>query len=120
MIEQFNGLVTLIASQSPPPDTSVESRDETVDGVPVRIYTPPGAQGKKLPLGVYYHGGGYLVGNLDVEDAWCRYISKHTPSIIVSADYRLSPKHKLPVMLDDSLAAYKWVPFSRATNMTFC
>jgi versiconal hemiacetal acetate esterase len=113
IVQQFIDLGTVIAAQSPPPDTSIQTRDETADGVPVRIYTPAAASvGKKLPVGVYYHGGGYLVGNLDSEDAWCRYISKHTPCIVVSVDYRLSPKHKLPVMLDDSLAAYKWASTS--------
>jgi hypothetical protein len=78
----------------------------------VRVYTPPAAaEGKKLPIGVYYHGGGYLVGNLDSEDAWCRVIAKNTPCIIVSVDYRLSTSHKLPVMLEDSVVASKWVSY---------
>lgn len=109
IIEQFNGLGAALAAQAPPPDASIQTKDEKADGVPVRIYTPPGASGKKLPIGVYYHGGGYLVGNLDSEDAWCRVIAKHTPCIIVSVDYRLSTTHKLPVMLEDSVAAFKWV-----------
>ncbi len=99
----------MLAAQAPPLDTSVETRDETADGVPVRIYTPPGVAGKKLPLVVYIHGGGYLLGNLDTEDPWCRFIAKETPSIVVSVDYRLSTEHKLPVMLDDCVTAYKWV-----------
>jgi versiconal hemiacetal acetate esterase len=98
----------MVAANSPPPDPSVDTRDDTVDGVSVRIYTPQGSSGK-LPVGVYYHGGGYVVGNLDSEDAWCRYISKHTPCILVSADYRLGPKFKQPAMLDDCLTVAKWV-----------
>jgi versiconal hemiacetal acetate esterase len=66
-------------------------------------------EGKKLPVGVYYHGGGYLVGNLDSEDAWCRVIAKATPAIIVSVDYRLSTTAKLPAQLEDSVTAFKWV-----------
>ncbi|PVH71374.1 alpha/beta-hydrolase [Cadophora sp. DSE1049] len=107
-IEAFNSLGAAIAAQSPPPDVSITTVDQTADGVPVRIYTPPAASDEKLPVGVYYHGGGYLVGILDSEDAWCRYISKNTPCIVVSVDYRLSTTHKLPAMLDESLAAYKW------------
>jgi versiconal hemiacetal acetate esterase len=72
IIEQFNGLGAALAAQAGPPDASVQTKDVTADGVPVRIYTPPAASGKKLPVGVYYHGGGYLVGSLDSEDAWCR------------------------------------------------
>jgi versiconal hemiacetal acetate esterase len=72
-------------------------------------YTPEGIEGKKLPLGVYYHGGGWVLGNLDGEDAWCRYIAKNTPCILVSVDYRLAPKFKHPAMLDDSITAFNWV-----------
>ena len=92
----------------PPPDMSVSTVDEDADGVPVRIYTPDARHGK-LPLGVYYHGGGYCVGDLNSEDAWCRYIAKSVPCIIVSVDYRLAPKYKMPVMLNDSIKAWNWV-----------
>jgi versiconal hemiacetal acetate esterase len=107
--EQFNALGAMVAAQSPPPDPTVDTRDETADSVPVRIYKPQGHEGKKLPIGVYYHGGGYVLGSLDSEDGWCRYIAKNTPCVIVSVGYRLGPTHKLPVMLNDSIAAYKWV-----------
>lgn len=115
IIEAFNGLGAALAAQGPPPDVTVQHRDEKANGVSVRIYTPPAASGKKLPLCVYYHGGGYLVGDLNSEDAWCRVIAKNTPCILVSVDYRLSTTHKLPVMLEDSLTAYKWV--SPITNL---
>ena len=109
IIEQFNGLATALADQAPPTDTSIHSRDEVADGVPVRIYTPLAAESKKLPVGLFYHGGGYLVGNLDSEDGWCRDFAKNVPCILVSVDYRLSTTHKMPVMLEDSLTAYRWV-----------
>lgn len=112
IIEQYNSLGVMLAAQAPPPDATIDTRNETVDGVPVRIYNPQGNDGKKLPVGMYYHGGGYLVGNLDSEDAWCRYIAKNTPCVIVSVDYRLGPKYKMPVMLEDSLAAAQWVCFA--------
>jgi len=108
IIDQYTALGAVLASQAPPPDTSIETRDETADGVPVRIYTPPGAAGKKLPLAVYFHGGGYLLGDLNSEDAWCRIIAKETPCIVVSVDYRLSTEYKMPVMLEDCVTAYKW------------
>ncbi|TKA74716.1 hypothetical protein B0A49_02415 [Cryomyces minteri] len=108
IVAQFTGLGEMLASQMPPPDPSVSTHDQTVDGVPIRIYTPDGASGKKLPVGVYTHGGGFICGNLDSEDPICRAVAKHTPCIIVSVDYRLGPKHKMPAMLDDTLTAYKW------------
>ncbi|KAB8303590.1 hypothetical protein EYC80_004989 [Monilinia laxa] len=105
---QFNTLIASVTAQAGPPDSSVQTRETSADGIPVRIYTPENPSGQKLPLGLYYHGGGYCVGTLDAEDSWCRYISKHTPCILVSVDYRLGPKHKLPVMLDDSVKAFEW------------
>jgi versiconal hemiacetal acetate esterase len=106
-----------IAAQSPPPDASVSTTDKDADGVPVRIYTPDGSAGKNLPVGVYYHGGGYLVGGLDSEDSWCRYVAKNTPCIVVSVDYRLSVEHKFPAMLEDSITAYKWVRLSQLSGV---
>ncbi|TVY78308.1 Versiconal hemiacetal acetate esterase, partial [Lachnellula suecica] len=108
IIDQYNTLGAALAAQAPPPDTSVQYRDETADGVPVRIYTPPAANEGKLPVGVYYHGGGYLLGGLDEGNAFCCVLAKQIPCIIVSVDYRLSTTHKMPIMLEDSLAAYKW------------
>ncbi|KAG9234343.1 Alpha/Beta hydrolase protein [Amylocarpus encephaloides] len=109
IVDQFNGLGVALAAQAPPPDTSVETRDDTADGVPVRIYKSLDSGDQKLPIGVYYHGGGLLCGNIDGEDAWCRFIAKATPCIIVSVDYRLSQTDKFPAQLDDSMKAYHWV-----------
>ncbi|CZS89361.1 related to Putative sterigmatocystin biosynthesis lipase/esterase STCI [Rhynchosporium agropyri] len=114
IIDQFNGLGAALAAQAPPPDTSVITENTNADGVPVRIYTPPSATGKKLPVGVYYHGGGWLVGSIDAEDAWCRVISKNTPCIIISVEYRLTQTDKWPAQLDDSLTAFNWA----RTNVT--
>ena len=111
MIQQYNALGAMLASQMPPPDASVSTSEEKIDnGVTLRIYKPREAQdGKKLPVGVYTHGGGYICGNLDSEDPVCRALAHHVPCIIVSVDYRLGPKHKMPVMVDDTMAGYKWV-----------
>lgn len=112
IIQQYNGLGAILASQLPPPDASVSARDEKIDdNVTVRIYTPDAdaTGGKKLPLGVYIHGGGYICGNLDTEDPICRALAHHVPCVVVSVDYRLGPEHKLPVMTNDCIAAYKWV-----------
>ena len=119
MLQQVQELRAAFAAQMPPPDTSLRTYDATADGVPVRVYIPPDAEGKKLPVGIFYHGGGYLFGDLDSEDALCRDFARNISCIIVSIDYRRSNAHKFPVMLVDSLAAYKWVSFystSRATE----
>ena len=80
------------APNFPPPDPDVKREDKTVDGVGVLIYTPPGS-GKK-PVGIYTHGGGFVVGNLDSESLICDVISKNTGSVVVSVDYRLAPAAK--------------------------
>jgi versiconal hemiacetal acetate esterase len=106
---QFAALSAVLSASKTPPDDFIKSKDVTADGIPVRIYKPKDASRTKLPIMVYYHGGGFVLGNLDTEDAWCRYLAKTTPSIVVSVDYRLGPKFKMPVMLEDSLTAFKWV-----------
>ncbi|CAD6443420.1 bc2ae3c4-836e-432f-8561-3b4cda60f40a [Sclerotinia trifoliorum] len=107
--QQFSGLIHTLAAQAGAPDPSVQTRESSADGIPVRIYTPSNTSAENpLPLGVYYHGGGYCVGDLDSEDSWCRYIAKSVPCILVSVDYRLGPQYKMPVMLDDSLKAFEW------------
>ncbi|CAG8975542.1 hypothetical protein HYALB_00005610 [Hymenoscyphus albidus] len=121
ILTQFKGLVSLITSQSPPPDPSVITDDTTANGVPVRIYKPAHAieTGSTLPIGVYFHGGGWMVGDLDSEDPWCRYITTSTPCIIVSVDYRLTPEYQMPTQLEDCLAAFHWV-YNNAEDIGGC
>lgn len=64
--KQFNDLVAVLAPNFPPPDPDVKREDKAVDGVPVRIYTPPGS-GKK-PVGIYTHGGGFVTGKITLLD----------------------------------------------------
>lgn len=75
--------------------------------IKVRIYTPEG-QGP-LPLFVYYHGGGWVIGDIETSDASCRMIANKSNSIVVSVDYRLSPEYKFPIPAEDSYTALKWV-----------
>ncbi|MEH6943113.1 alpha/beta hydrolase [Bacillus sp. JJ722] len=75
--------------------------------IKVRIYTPEG-QGP-FPLFVYYHGGGWVIGDLETSDASCRMLANRTGRIVVSVDYRQAPEYKFPVPLEDSYEALKWV-----------
>lgn len=75
--------------------------------ITVRIYTPKGDG--PFPLFVYYHGGGWVIGDLETADASCRMIANQTSSVVVSVDYRLSPEYKFPVPFNDSYDALKWV-----------
>lgn len=67
--------------------------------LPVRIYTPE-AEGP-LPLLVYFHGGGFVVGSPDYTDVVTRILARDTPAIVVSVDYRMAPTHRLPAAVDD-------------------
>ena len=97
----------MFASQLPPADPSVTSRDDkTAGGVPIRIYTPDGAE--KHPIGVFFHAGGFYAGSLDSEDYMCRQLAQHVPCVIVSVAYRLTPEHKAPAQIEDCLEAFKW------------
>jgi acetyl esterase len=71
-----------------------------------RHYRPPG--GAAAPLLVFYHGGGWVVGDLDTHDNLCRLICRDAGIHVVSVDYRLAPEHPAPAGLDDAYAAYRW------------
>ncbi|MBU8919354.1 alpha/beta hydrolase [Bacillus sp. FJAT-29953] len=87
----------------------VENRTIPVPGgeIPVRIYTPAGEG--PFPALVYYHGGGWVIGNLDTVDVPCRMLANRAGCVVVSVDYRLAPEHKFPTAAEDSYAAAKWV-----------
>lgn len=108
--EMFNGLMAALAPSMPPPDDQVTHEDMSADGVSVRIHKPKNASGK-LPLGVFYHSGGYVVGNLDSEGSFCDFLAHHAAGngcVIVNVDYRLAPEAKSPAQFDDCMKAWKW------------
>ncbi|MFI0980803.1 alpha/beta hydrolase [Streptomyces sp. NPDC021093] len=74
--------------------------------VPVRVYHPSLDPG--LPVTVFCHGGGFVIGGLDSHDALCRTTARETGSLVISVDYRLSPEHPFPAALEDGFAAYAW------------
>lgn len=87
----------------------VENRAISVDGgeIAVRIYTPAGEG--PFPVLIYYHGGGWVIGNLDTVDVPCRMLANRAGCVVVSVDYRLAPEHKFPTATEDAYAAVKWV-----------
>ncbi|MDO7873530.1 alpha/beta hydrolase [Hymenobacter sp. ASUV-10] len=84
------------------------------DGLLVRIYKPAGATGT-LPAIVYYHGGGWVIGSLDVYEPSCKALAQNTGAVVVSLDYRLAPEAKFPAAHEDAFAAYKWMRKQAAT-----
>jgi acetyl esterase len=101
--------------QAPPellPEMRIEERTidyGDIEGIPVRIYWPPIAQHDNLPVVVYYHGGGWSIGDLDTHDPVARAHAVGAEAIVVSVDYRLAPEHPYPQGIDDSWAALQWV-----------
>ncbi len=91
-----------------PVTTEIEHIEDTVaDGVPVRIYRPSAEQ--PLPIVVFVHGGGFVVGSVRTHDALARRIARDGDALVVSIDYRLAPEHPFPAAVDDCWAALRWV-----------
>ncbi len=78
-----------------------------VGEIPIRVYWP--TESGPLPVLVYYHGGGWVIGDLDSNDRVCRMLANKVPAVVVSVDYRLAPEHRFPAAVDDSYAALEWV-----------
>jgi len=76
--------------------------------IPVRIYSPV-ANPDGAPALVYYHGGGWVIGDLDSHDDVCRSLAVGAECVVVSVDYRLAPESRFPAAVDDAIAAYGWV-----------
>lgn len=95
------------------PDPSVTSRTLAypTGGAmqPVRVYRPAGATGGDLPVVVYYHGGGWVIADLDVYDATPRSLARNLNAIVVSVEYRKGPEHKFPAAHEDAANAWLWV-----------
>ena len=75
--------------------------------LPIRLYYPEGAS--PFPVLVYFHGGGWVIGDLDTHHGFCHALAKTSGCLIVSVDYRLAPEHRFPAAVEDAYAATKWV-----------
>ena len=83
-------------------------RDLTVPDRPARLYTPTGAAGSG-PLLLFFHGGGFMYGDLGSHDASCRFLAERSGVRVLAVDYRLGPERPFPAAYDDALAAHRWV-----------
>jgi acetyl esterase len=101
--------------------TDLEVRDLQVDGgagpVKARLYTPKGAAATTPGL-VYFHGGGFVIGDLDTHDGFLRRLAAASGVRVLSVDYRLAPEHEFPAAHDDAIAALKWA-FDHAAEIGF-
>jgi len=76
--------------------------------IPVRIYDPGGDGDGLRPALVFFHGGGWVVGDLETHDHLCRAIAAAAGAVVVAVDYRLAPEHKFPAAVDDAYVATSW------------
>jgi len=102
------------AATQPEAPQVAEVRELKAEGphgtVAVRLYRPMGSTaGAALPVLVYFHGGGWVIGDLDTHDVLCRSLSNGSGCAVASVDYRMGPEHRFPAAVDDVLAATRWV-----------
>jgi len=77
--------------------------------IPGRLYTPGGLPaGAPAPLLLYFHGGGWVIGDLDTHDDVCRFLAASASTAVLAVDYRLSPEHPFPAAVEDAWAAFAW------------
>ncbi|MCG2592467.1 alpha/beta hydrolase [Ramlibacter sp. XY19] len=96
-------------TQPDPPEIGAV-RDLEARGIPLRSYRPLGsAAADVLPVLVYYHGGGWVIGDLDTHDTLCRQLCNQSGCAVIAVDYRMGPEHRFPAAVDDAIAAARWV-----------
>jgi acetyl esterase len=83
--------------------------------IPIRIYRPAGAYAP-LPIVVWLHGGGWVLGNIDTHDNVCRFLAELGPLLVISVDYRLAPEARAPAQQQDALAALHWAAANAAAH----
>lgn len=99
---------------APQPIAYIENRTIPVQSgeIPIRIYRPEG--NGPFPVLVFFHGGGWVIGDLDTHEEICRSLANKVTCAVVSVDYRLAPEHKFPTAPEDCYAATKWVAANAA------
>jgi acetyl esterase len=94
------------AGQIPSEEEVFEIRDIDADGIPCRLYRP--SSDTNLGLLVFFHGGGWVIGDLNSHDGVCRSLANKSGHAVLAVDYRLAPEHKFPAAYDDCADALRW------------
>lgn len=106
--QQLRTMVTLMDEPAPPlPRIENVTIPGPAGAIPARVYDPAGTPG--LPVAAYFHGGGWVQGDLETHHGLCARLAQRAGALVVSIDYRLAPEHKFPAAVDDCLAAYGWL-----------
>ena len=108
--DRRTAMIAVTANPAYPKHPLHDVADRTIPGpagdIPVRVFRPSPYPG--LPLLLWFHGGGWVTGNLDTHDQVGRLLADEVGAVVVSVDYRLAPEAKFPAAADDCLAAYEW------------
>lgn len=93
--------------------SQIETEFKTITGtygdIPLRIYKPSVIHGQKRPAVVFFHGGGFIGGSVDVVENPCKALAEKAEAVVVSVDYRLAPEHPFPAGVTDCFESVKWV-----------
>lgn len=112
----FVGMMDLVGPKDVPIGKIVNQTVPGPDGdIPIRIYTPVAAGGDPLPALIFFHGGGFVIGNLETHDGLCRLLANEASCRVIAVDYRLAPEHKFPAAIDDAFAATVWIEANAAS-----
>jgi acetyl esterase len=102
-------LIAAMRTMEPPAPELAKVEDLSIEDVPVRVYTPAVDADGPLPILVWFHGGGWVIGSVADSDGTTRRLADQSGAIVVSVDYRLAPEHKFPTPVDDCVAVARWV-----------
>jgi acetyl esterase len=99
-----------VVAGPPRPMARVESLSIPAPGnqMPARLYVALDAPPAPQPMLVYFHGGGWVIGDLDTHDSVCRFLAQHSGCRVLSVGYRLAPEHPFPTPVEDAVAAFAW------------
>jgi acetyl esterase len=116
-VEEARQVIVQLFGTQGDPEPIGAIQDRTIPGaageMPTRIYTPSGTG--PFPILVYFHGGGWVIGNLEAYDATCRALTNAAGCMVVAMEYRLAPEHKFPAAPEDCYAATQWVAANAPT-----
>ena len=113
-LDEARAAMAMASQLGTPPEAVGQIADRRIDvpggTIPIRIYTPArDAAAGLLPAVLQYHGGGFVLGNLDTHESIARFYCARAGAVVVSVDYRLAPEHRFPTQVDDAYAALSWV-----------
>jgi acetyl esterase len=108
--DEARAMYRTMSAAMPSPD-GVDVEDSSAGDIPIRIYRNKNerADGKGEPAVVYFHGGGWVIGDLDTHDGPCRQLALAANCTVIAVDYRLAPEHPFPASINDCYNATQWV-----------